>query len=44
MPMPGDEIVAAVPFVAPWSALGKCKYKTKLQPESVKKGRQCGRL
>jgi hypothetical protein len=38
-PMPGDEIVAAVPVVAPWSALGKCKYKTKLQPGSVKKGK-----
>ena len=38
-PMPGDEIVAAVPVVGPWSALGKCKYKTKLQPGSVKKGK-----
>jgi hypothetical protein len=40
-PMPGDEIVAAVPVVTPWSALGKCKYKykTKLQPGSVKKGK-----
>jgi hypothetical protein len=38
-PVPGDEIVAALPVVAPWSALGKCKYKTKLQPGSVKKGK-----
>ena len=38
-PLPGDEIVAALPVVAPWSALGKCKYKTKLQPGSVKKGK-----
>jgi predicted ribosome quality control (RQC) complex YloA/Tae2 family protein len=38
-PMPGDEIIAALPVVAPWSALGKCKYKTKLQPGSVKKGK-----
>jgi predicted ribosome quality control (RQC) complex YloA/Tae2 family protein len=38
-PMPGDEIIAALPVVAPWSALGKCKYKTKLQPGTVKKGK-----
>jgi predicted ribosome quality control (RQC) complex YloA/Tae2 family protein len=38
-PMPGDEILAALPVVAPWSALGKCKYKTKLQPGTVKKGK-----
>ena len=38
-PVAGDEIVAALPVVAPWSALGKCKYKTKLQPGSLKKGK-----
>lgn len=38
-PIPGNEIAAAVPVVAPWSALGKCKYKTKLQPGSVEKGK-----
>ena len=38
-PMPGDEIIAALPVVAPWSALGKCKYKTKLQPGATKKGK-----
>jgi predicted ribosome quality control (RQC) complex YloA/Tae2 family protein len=38
-PMPGDEIIAALPVVAPWSALAKCKYKTKLQPGTVKKGK-----
>lgn len=37
--LPGDEIVAALPVCAPWSALGRCKYKTKLQPGSVKKGK-----
>ena len=38
-PVAGDEIVAALPVVAPWSALGRCKYKTKLQPGSLKKGK-----
>ena len=38
-PMPDDEIIAALPIVAPWSALAKYKYKAKLQPGSVKKGK-----
>lgn len=39
-PMPGDEILAAIPVCAPWAALaGRCKYKVKLQPGSVKKGK-----
>lgn len=35
----GDEIVEAVPMCAPWAALGKCKYKVKLQPGATKKGK-----
>ncbi|KAF2436240.1 hypothetical protein EJ08DRAFT_624877 [Tothia fuscella] len=38
-PLPGDELIAAIPICAPWSALGKYKYKTKLQPGSMKKGK-----
>ena len=39
VPMPGDEIVAAIPMVAPWGACGKLKYKVKMQPGGVKKGK-----
>ncbi|KAI9669690.1 MAG: hypothetical protein M1831_007386 [Alyxoria varia] len=38
-PLPGDEIVAALPVCAPWSALNRYKYKAKLQPGTVKKGK-----
>lgn len=38
-PTPDDKMVAALPIVAPWSALAKYKYKVKLQPGSVKKGK-----
>ena len=38
-PLPGDEIIAALPVCAPWNALGRYKYKAKLQPGSVKKGK-----
>lgn len=38
-PLPGDEILEIVPVCAPWSALGKAKYKAKLQPGSQKKGK-----
>ncbi|KAL4910321.1 hypothetical protein BDW74DRAFT_173777 [Aspergillus multicolor] len=34
-----DEILAAIPVCAPWSALGKYKYRVKLQPGAVKKGK-----
>ena len=37
-PLPGDEILEAIPMCAPWAATGKCKYKAKLQPGTVKKG------
>ena len=39
MPLPGDEILEAVPICAPWGALGRYKYKVKLQPGSEKKGK-----
>ncbi|KAK5946003.1 hypothetical protein PMZ80_000142 [Knufia obscura] len=38
-PVPGDELIAAIPVCAPWSALSKNKYKVKLQPGSLKKGK-----
>ncbi|KIN07924.1 hypothetical protein OIDMADRAFT_99895 [Oidiodendron maius Zn] len=38
-PLPGDEILEAMPMCAPWSAMGRCKYKAKLQPGTVKKGK-----
>lgn len=38
-PAVGDEILAAIPVCAPWSALAKYKYKVKLQPGSLKKGK-----
>lgn len=38
-PLPGDEIVEIVPVCAPWAALGRCKYKAKIQPGSQKKGK-----
>jgi predicted ribosome quality control (RQC) complex YloA/Tae2 family protein len=38
-PLPGDEILEIVPVCAPWAALGKCKYKVKIQPGSQKKGK-----
>ncbi|KAL5343805.1 hypothetical protein BJX70DRAFT_7 [Aspergillus crustosus] len=34
-----DEILAAIPVCAPWASLGKYKYRVKLQPGSVKKGK-----
>ncbi|KAJ5815691.1 hypothetical protein N7474_007468 [Penicillium riverlandense] len=38
-PTPDDEIIAAIPVCAPWAALGRYKYKMKLQPGTVKKGK-----
>lgn len=38
-PLPGDEILEAIPVCAPWTALGKFKYKAKLQPGATKKGK-----
>ena len=38
-PLPGDEILEAIPICAPWSALTKYKYKAKMQPGQQKKGK-----
>ena len=38
-PLAGDEILEIVPICAPWNALNKVKYKTKLQPGNTKKGK-----
>ncbi|KAI9800131.1 MAG: hypothetical protein M1833_003458 [Piccolia ochrophora] len=38
-PLPGDELLAAIPVCAPWSALARYKYKAKLQPGMTKKGK-----
>jgi predicted ribosome quality control (RQC) complex YloA/Tae2 family protein len=38
-PLPGDEIVAAFPVCAPWAALANFKFRAKMQPGSVKKGK-----
>ncbi|POR33294.1 Ribosome quality control complex subunit 2 [Tolypocladium paradoxum] len=38
-PLSGDEILEAIPVCAPWTALGKFKYKAKMQPGATKKGK-----
>ncbi|TLD06932.1 hypothetical protein PgNI_10706 [Pyricularia grisea] len=38
-PLPGDEILEAIPICAPYAAMGKIKYKVKLQPGAQKKGK-----
>jgi nuclear export mediator factor NEMF len=38
-PLPGDTIVAAWPVCAPFPALANYKFRTKLQPGSMKKGK-----
>ncbi|KAF1820745.1 uncharacterized protein K489DRAFT_323910 [Dissoconium aciculare CBS 342.82] len=38
-PLPGDEILEAIPVCAPWTALSKYKYKAKMQPGQQKKGK-----
>jgi hypothetical protein len=39
MALPGDEILDAIPVCAPWAAMGRFKYKVKLQPGTQKKGK-----
>jgi hypothetical protein len=39
IPLKGDEILEAIPVCAPWAAMGKYKYKAKLQPGAQKKGK-----
>jgi hypothetical protein len=43
-PLPGDEILDAIPVCAPWTALSRYKYKAKLQPGVVKKGKAVGEI
>ena len=39
-PLPGDEIVDALIVCGPWDAIGrKCKWRVKIQPGAVKKGK-----
>lgn len=38
-PFTGDEILEVVPVCAPWAAMAKCKYKVKIQPGAMKKGK-----
>ncbi|QKX58830.1 uncharacterized protein TRUGW13939_05958 [Talaromyces rugulosus] len=38
-PLPEDEVLAALPVAAPWPALARFKYRAKLQPGNVKKGK-----
>ncbi|KAJ4303417.1 hypothetical protein N0V90_002310 [Kalmusia sp. IMI 367209] len=38
-PLPEDEILSAIPICAPWSALATYKYKAKMQPGSLKRGK-----
>lgn len=38
-PAVGDVILAAVPMVGPWGACGRLKYKVKMQPGGLKKGK-----
>lgn len=38
-PLAGDEILEVIPVCAPWNALVRFKYKAKMQPGSVKKGK-----
>ncbi|KAJ9648702.1 hypothetical protein H2199_000615 [Coniosporium tulheliwenetii] len=37
--LPGDDLLSAIPVCAPWAALANYKYKVKLQPGAVKKGK-----
>ncbi|RDA83756.1 hypothetical protein CP532_4988 [Ophiocordyceps camponoti-leonardi (nom. inval.)] len=38
-PLVGDELLEAIAVCAPWNALGKFKYKAKMQPGATKKGK-----
>ncbi|KAF2821814.1 hypothetical protein CC86DRAFT_410893 [Ophiobolus disseminans] len=38
-PLPGDDLLSAIPVCAPWSALSAYKYKAKIQPGSTKRGK-----
>ncbi|KAI9345810.1 G-protein alpha subunit-domain-containing protein [Zopfochytrium polystomum] len=38
-PHPEDVLLAAIPVCAPWTCMGKYKYKAKMTPGSLKKGK-----
>ncbi|KAF2445557.1 hypothetical protein P171DRAFT_386175 [Karstenula rhodostoma CBS 690.94] len=38
-PLPDDTLLSAIPVCAPWSALSAYKYKAKMQPGSLKRGK-----
>lgn len=38
-PLPDDTLLSAIPVCAPWSALSTYKYKAKMQPGSLKRGK-----
>lgn len=38
-PFPEDEVLDAIPMAAPWSAVSRYKYRAKLQPGTVKRGK-----
>jgi predicted ribosome quality control (RQC) complex YloA/Tae2 family protein len=38
-PLAGDELISAIPVCAPWSALATYKYKVKMQPGAMKRGK-----
>jgi predicted ribosome quality control (RQC) complex YloA/Tae2 family protein len=37
--LPGDEVISAVAICAPWNALANYKFKAKMQPGGIKKGK-----
>ncbi|KAJ1893210.1 hypothetical protein LPJ66_005894 [Kickxella alabastrina] len=40
-PLPGDNLTSATPVCAPYSALSPYKYRMKLVPDTMKKGKAC---
>ncbi|KAL2884975.1 DUF814 domain-containing protein [Ceratocystis lukuohia] len=38
-PVPGDDVLEAIPVSAPWTSMTRIKYKVKLQPGAIKKGK-----
>ncbi|PVI07482.1 hypothetical protein DM02DRAFT_580858 [Periconia macrospinosa] len=38
-PLPNDTLISAIPVCAPWAALSTYKYKAKLQPGALKRGK-----
>ncbi|KAJ1901928.1 hypothetical protein LPJ66_000384 [Kickxella alabastrina] len=40
-PLPGDNLASAIPVCAPYSALSAYKYRVKLVPGTMKKGKAC---